>query len=129
MDSSVILGSSNLRRPGFPLFSYNPRKVTSDSAFPSYGFLGEGGGRLSLGCACRITRKVVAVKRIGAKISGSGEAQDEEESDDALQATIEKSKKALAMQKNLLNQVSRIKPPHYSQSMLFFFFTNRKWQA
>ncbi|CAI9109714.1 OLC1v1009587C1 [Oldenlandia corymbosa var. corymbosa] len=92
IDSPIIFRGGNLGRP----------------RLPSYGVLSEGVGRLSLSRGCRVTRKLV-IKRISATTGDSGETENGDDPDDALQATIEKSKKVLAMQKTLLNQIAERK--------------------
>ncbi|KAL3525926.1 hypothetical protein ACH5RR_014298 [Cinchona calisaya] len=109
MDSLVISQSGNLRRTKLPFLAYRPRKISSDSStFGSFRLLGEDTGRLSLCCGCSMTRKWM-LKRVKATGSGSGEVESGEDSDDALQATIEKSKKVLSLQKDLLNQIEERK--------------------
>ncbi|XP_027153219.1 granule-bound starch synthase 2, chloroplastic/amyloplastic [Coffea eugenioides] len=108
LDNSVIPYSGNHRRPKLPLLAFRPRKFTSDSKFGSCGLLNEGIASLSSCCGSTMTRKWT-LQRFNATGSGSGEVQSGEESDDALQATIEKSKRVLAMQKDLLNQIAERK--------------------
>ncbi|KAL3526529.1 hypothetical protein ACH5RR_011185 [Cinchona calisaya] len=107
IDSSVIsqTENGNSRRPKLPLLAYRPRKFSGDSKFGSYRLLGADFGGLSLCCGCRVTRKWM-LKRVNATSGGSREDETGEESEDALQVTIEKSKKVLALQKDLLNQIA-----------------------
>ena len=82
-ESSAILlhrGNGYSRRPRLPFFASLPRRGLQSNPFKG----------LSL--------------RAIAKGSEGSESRDE--SEDALQATIEKSKKVLAMQRDLLQQVS-----------------------
>lgn len=55
------------------------------------------------GCRRRDLRRINLLKAIS---DDSGEAEDNKETEDAIQATIEKSNKVLAMQKELLQQVN-----------------------
>lgn len=104
LDSSFLPYS----RPKLPLLAYRRRKSTSDSKFVSCRLLDEGISRLSSCCGSTMTRKWT-LQRLSAAGRGSGEVQSGEESDDALQATIEKSKRVLALQKDLLNQIAERK--------------------
>lgn len=47
------------------------------------------------------------VSCVGSDYSGAASGGDDEQQEDALQATIDKSKKVLDMQRNLLHQVGR----------------------
>ncbi|XP_010693244.2 granule-bound starch synthase 2, chloroplastic/amyloplastic [Beta vulgaris subsp. vulgaris] len=58
------------------------------------------------GCRRRDLRRINLLKAIS---DDSGEAEDNKETEDAIQATIEKSNKVLAMQKELLQQIAERK--------------------
>lgn len=73
-----------------------PRNSTSTSARIVF----EDTGKLSLCCGCSRRQWV-----LNCSSTGSGDEQSGQESEDSLQATIRKSKKVLAMQKDLLDQV------------------------
>lgn len=101
MENCTLLHSGNQFQPKFPFFALKPKK------FPFFvvgcsRVLGEDIVKLSI--AHGSSRE--QMWRIKATGKNSGEATNiDDESDDALQATIEKSKKVLAMQKDLLQQV------------------------
>ncbi|OIT01157.1 granule-bound starch synthase 2, chloroplasticamyloplastic [Nicotiana attenuata] len=102
MENCTLLHSGNQFQPKFPFFALKPKK------FPFFvvgcsRVLGEDIVRLSV--AHGSSRE--QMWRIKATGKSSGEAANaDDESDDALQATIEKSKKVLAMQKDLLQQIA-----------------------
>ncbi|KAK7316351.1 hypothetical protein VNO77_35321 [Canavalia gladiata] len=79
------------------------------SAFEHSGATGFGRGRVNHRCSrgllCLVGNKQIRALR---KSFGTGEEKDESE-DDALQATIEKSKKVLALQRELLQQIAERK--------------------
>ncbi|KAG8384693.1 hypothetical protein BUALT_Bualt04G0144500 [Buddleja alternifolia] len=90
VDSSVLLRNANHNRPMIPVFGYSPRK-------------------LSLCCGCSAKRGKWRAKHVKATREGAGAGESGDESEDALQATIEKSKKVLALQRDLLNQIAKRK--------------------
>ncbi|XP_075090794.1 granule-bound starch synthase 2, chloroplastic/amyloplastic [Nicotiana tabacum] len=102
MENCTLLHSGNQFQPKFPFFALKPKK------FPFFvvgcsRVLGEDIVKLSI--AHGSSRE--QMWRIKATGKNSGEATNiDDESDDALQATIEKSKKVLAMQKDLLQQIA-----------------------
>lgn len=105
-DSYVILNTKSHHRPRFPFFSNLPRKCldstrfSSSSARGSSSVVGLGSGLIG-GCRRgKLQRNKLTLRAID-KDSEAGE----EGPDDALQATIEKSKKVLALQRDLLQQV------------------------
>ncbi|KAF5479163.1 hypothetical protein F2P56_000013 [Juglans regia] len=115
-ESSVLLNSSKTRRPRFPFFSYRPREPLDSAGNTSLSFgywkaAGEDCAVLSLSCDrpiggfCRgQQRRITPLK---AKSKGFVEGEDGgNEVEDALQATIEKSQKVLAVQKELLQQIA-----------------------
>ncbi|KAK9682372.1 hypothetical protein RND81_10G069200 [Saponaria officinalis] len=55
---------------------------------------------------CRKGGGLLRMKRIKATASDSSEGKDDKETEDAIEATLEKSKKVLAMQKELLQQIA-----------------------
>ncbi|XP_023912722.1 granule-bound starch synthase 2, chloroplastic/amyloplastic [Quercus suber] len=97
-EGPVLLHSVNHRRPRFSFSVYRPRKPLAYAGFSlSCDRLICGSGR---GQQWRVTLPKVKAK-------GSTESEDDSnEVDDALQATIEKSKKVLAMQRDLLQQIA-----------------------
>ncbi|KAM3713839.1 hypothetical protein ACJW31_01G286800 [Castanea mollissima] len=97
-ESPVLLHSVNHRRPRSSFFVYRPRKPLDYAGFSlSCDRLICGSGR---GQQWRLTLPKVKAK-------GFAESEDDSnEVDDALQATIEKSKKVLAMQRDLLQQIA-----------------------
>ncbi|KAM3363827.1 granule-bound starch synthase 2, chloroplastic/amyloplastic [Capsicum galapagoense] len=83
MENSILLPTGNQFHPKLPFLAFRPRKLSL-----SHGFTRE---------------QMWRIKKVKATSESSGE---DEESDDALKATIEKSKKVLAMQKDLLQQIA-----------------------
>ncbi|KAM3286550.1 granule-bound starch synthase 2, chloroplastic/amyloplastic [Capsicum chacoense] len=83
MENSILLRTGNQFHPKLPFLAFRPRKLSL-----SHGFTRE---------------QMWRIKKVKATGESSGE---DEESDDALKATIEKSKKVLAMQKDLLQQIA-----------------------
>lgn len=108
VDSSILVRSANLHRPLNSILAYRPVKVGGIADCNSPGFSSNLAAdlfsRVSLCSVCggRRRRWKSQVKAAAAGI-GLGEADDEVE--DTLQATIEKSKKVLAIQRDLLQQV------------------------
>jgi starch synthase len=114
-DSSMLLHSANSRRPRFLFFAYRPRKPLDSSGNTglSFGYskaAGENYASLSLscdrligGCSRGQQRRITRPKATGGGFVEGEDGGDEVE--DALEATIEKSKKVLAMQRDLLQQV------------------------
>lgn len=89
MERSVLLYSRSHWPPRVPVFGH--AKVA--------------GGNFGLMRGCRVTRpQRIKILRATGKDSGEGEG-DGEQPEDAFQATIEKSKKVLEMQRDLLQQV------------------------
>ncbi|XP_049385534.1 granule-bound starch synthase 2, chloroplastic/amyloplastic [Solanum stenotomum] len=86
MENSILLHSGNQFHPNLPLFALRPKKFT----------LIHGSSR----------EQMWRIKRVKATGENSGEAASADESNDALQVTIEKSKKVLAMQQDLLQQIA-----------------------
>ncbi|KAG5624256.1 hypothetical protein H5410_009474 [Solanum commersonii] len=86
MENSILLHSGNQLHPNLPLFALRPKKLS----------LIHGSGR----------EQMWRIKRVKATGENSGEASNADESNDALQVTIEKSKKVLAMQQDLLQQIA-----------------------
>ncbi|KAK9272163.1 hypothetical protein L1049_002534 [Liquidambar formosana] len=114
-ESSVLAHSGNYRRPWFRFSAYRSRKSVecanlNDSSFGHLKAVESNIARISLCCQ----RVIHGCKRGGqwrirhlrATSKGSVEGEDGDESEDALQATIEKSKKVLAMQRDLLQQIA-----------------------
>lgn len=106
-----LLHNRNYRRPNLPLFAYRPRKSLDSCGLNELTFkCSKIGNEDILGCSLCCDRvmggRTRRIKSLKAKGKGSGEVEDGgDESEDALQATIEKSKKVLAMQRDLLQQV------------------------
>ncbi|XP_016454076.2 granule-bound starch synthase 2, chloroplastic/amyloplastic [Nicotiana tabacum] len=102
MENCTLLHSGNQFQPKFPFFALKPKKFPFFVAGCS-SVLGEDIVKLSV--AHGSSRE--QMWRIKATGKSSGEAANaDDESDEALQATIEKSKKVLAMQKDLLQQIA-----------------------
>ncbi|XAR51724.1 Starch synthase [Bertholletia excelsa] len=119
LESSVLLHSRNHGRPRSPFFGSYRAKSFLDSAVLHDSILGhakiEGRdvtgvflqcGRLMGGCRVRRVRNI---RPLMATRITDGAGEDGDEPEDALQATIEKSKKVLAMQKELLQQIAERK--------------------
>ncbi|KAH7852117.1 hypothetical protein Vadar_020861 [Vaccinium darrowii] len=100
MERSFFLYSRNHGLPRLPLFAC--RLGLSDSTFGHAKVVGKDIGLMS---GCKVTR-LQRIKILRATEKGSGEGEDGEESEDAFQATIEKSKKVLEMQRGLLQQIA-----------------------
>ena len=104
-DTLVILNHKSYHRPRFPFFSNLPIKSLESTRFSSsaLGSLGLCNGGL-IG-VCSRGKQLQRNKPLRAidKDSEAGESSDG--SEDALQATIEKSKKVLALQRDLLQPV------------------------
>nr|GMD01104.1 granule-bound starch synthase 2, chloroplastic/amyloplastic [Ipomoea batatas] len=104
MESSVI-------RSTLPLFTPRPRKSpisgasSPDSLVVFPRILNEAVARVSLGHA-RSRHQMGSIMRVRAADKGDA---DSEESENALESTIEKSKKVLTMQKDLLQQIAERK--------------------
>ncbi|KAI3748023.1 hypothetical protein L6452_10836 [Arctium lappa] len=91
IETTVLL--KNYRRPKFPLFAYyRPRKSILDKTFVCNNSNVAVGGR------------VWRIKATGEKSSGGDVSGDKDE--EALQAVIQKSKKLLAKQRDLLQQIA-----------------------
>nr|GMC91580.1 granule-bound starch synthase 2, chloroplastic/amyloplastic [Ipomoea batatas] len=100
MESSVI-------RSALPLFTPRPRKslyfgASPDSLVVFPRILNEAVARVSLGHG-RSRHQMGSIMRVRA--ADKGDDANSEESENALETTIEKSKKVLTMQKDLLQQV------------------------
>lgn len=115
-ESSVLLHTVSNRRPTFQLLPYRPRRPLGSpgNAGLSFGYstaAGEDYASLFLSCNGLIGRcsRVLHGRRITCpKATARGFADGEDGGNDvenALQATIEKSKKVLAIQRGLLQQV------------------------
>ncbi|KAL6960778.1 Sucrose synthase [Sarracenia purpurea var. burkii] len=114
IDTPVLLRGGNNGWPGKSFFDYRLR-----NSLDSAGLNGSSFGHakvvrkdiagatlfcvgLTNGCGLERSRRI---KRLKAMEKESGEGEDVDESDDALQATIDKSKKVLAKQRDLLQQI------------------------
>lgn len=96
-DSYVVLFSKNQYRPSSSFSAFRPKKS------PIFAFLNNSVSGFSF--RSNKSGHLLKVKHV--KATGAGFVEDESgnEPEDSLQATIEKSKKVLAMQKQLLQQV------------------------
>lgn len=117
-ERSVLLHCGNHRRSKIHFLASRPRKLVECSGLNEFTCgnsrdVEETFARFSLCCervVCKgwpwRTRRTTGLQSLGAKSKDYVEGEDRDEfEDDALQATIEKSKKVLAMQRNLLQQV------------------------
>ncbi|GAV58083.1 Glycos_transf_1 domain-containing protein/Glyco_transf_5 domain-containing protein [Cephalotus follicularis] len=95
-ESCVLLHCKNHHRPKFTHFSYKPRKSLEATC------LHELTCGISLRCDGR--RQLWRIKRV--RSSDSEEGVGDVDTEDTLQATIEKSKKVLAMQRDLLQRIA-----------------------
>ncbi|XP_050381500.1 granule-bound starch synthase 2, chloroplastic/amyloplastic [Argentina anserina] len=107
-ESSVLLHSENSRRLRFPFFTHRRRRagevsLISGSASGYSQAVGQCSGNIS-SCTKGQLWRVKPVRAIG-RVSMDNE-EDNGDSENALQATIEKSKKVLAMQRDLLQQIA-----------------------
>lgn len=102
-ESSVLLHINSYHRLRLSFFMYRPR-MSADST----GFTGSASGYSVLGlCSGLIggcSRRRLWRKK-PSRLMALGSEEGSDESEDTLQATIEKSKKVLAMQTKLLQQV------------------------
>lgn len=119
MESSVLLHSGNHHRP--PRFSFSTSQMRKSVDYGSNEYSGVGYlkivgedsarsclwcERLSVGCSRGHGWRIKCVEATG---KGSVEGDSDDESEDAIQATMEKSKKVLAMQRDLLQQIAERK--------------------
>ncbi|KAF4376701.1 hypothetical protein F8388_025572 [Cannabis sativa] len=104
-DTFVIINHKSCHPPRFPFFSNLPRKSLTGSSRGSSSVVGFCNGLILGGSSSR--RQLQRNKPLKA-LDKDSEGSDErlEGSDDAIQATIEKSKKVLAMQRDLLQQIA-----------------------
>ncbi|KAK6129255.1 hypothetical protein DH2020_036964 [Rehmannia glutinosa] len=112
VDSSVILHSSNHHSPMVPLLAYRPRKRVEVGAFADCNSAGFS-RNLTVDSFSRLSRcngrRRWTTQHVKATTEGSGGGETDDESEDALQATIEKSKKVLEMQRDLFQQIAERK--------------------
>ncbi|XP_022861081.1 granule-bound starch synthase 2, chloroplastic/amyloplastic isoform X2 [Olea europaea var. sylvestris] len=114
VNGCILLRGRNRHRPMIPILAYRPRKSVDAGGLTNCHTAGfsrnlseDNTRRLSLCCGSEGLRwRITFVQATG---RGSEEAESGDEQDDALQATIEKSKKVLAMQKDLLKQIAERK--------------------
>ncbi|KAG9139942.1 hypothetical protein Leryth_026298 [Lithospermum erythrorhizon] len=110
VDSSVLLHSKNNRRPKLAYLSNSrPRRVldlveANGCAFGGVRVRGEDSNRLAFGGG--VVQKWMMNHRVMVRGQASMEGESSSQSEDALQATIEKSKEVLARQKELLGQIA-----------------------
>ncbi|KAM2014724.1 granule-bound starch synthase 2, chloroplastic/amyloplastic-like [Malus sylvestris] len=106
-DSSVLVHSSTNPRLRFPFFTNRPRSSIEVSGINASANGSAGAARMCRGRNSWCTRgKLWRIKPLRAIRKSSAEGEDAGEPEDALQATIEKSKKVLAVQRELLQQIS-----------------------
>ncbi|KAK6155085.1 hypothetical protein DH2020_009333 [Rehmannia glutinosa] len=112
VDSSVIIHSSNHYTPMVPLLAYRPRKRVEVGAFADCNSAGFS-RNLTVDSFSRLSRcngrRRWTTQHVKATTEGSGGGETDDESEDALQATIEKSKKVLEMQRDLFQQIAERK--------------------
>ena len=104
MEGSVLRHGGNCARPRSCFSVYRQRNVFD---FVGLNYLTNehakiGCMKLTRGCGNARHRRI---KRVKATDNGSGEGEDVDEPENALEATLEKSKKVLAKQRELLKQV------------------------
>lgn len=99
-ESSVLLHSNNNRRLRFPGFTHRPGRSIEVT-----GINAEVVGMCSRQINWCTKGKLWKIEPLRATGKVSVEGEDGGEPEDALRATIEKSKKVLAMQRDLLQQV------------------------
>ncbi|KAL5582275.1 hypothetical protein UlMin_014717 [Ulmus minor] len=97
--SVLLLHSKSYRRPRFPFFAYGRRKSLECN--------GSSMVRLCNGGQLRRIKPLRAMEK--SKKDFEESESDDDESEDAIHATIEKSKKVLAMQRNLMQQIAERK--------------------
>lgn len=102
VDSSILLHSANHQRPVIHTPAYRSRKYVVVGVSSTVDLF----SRVSLcsGCGDRRRRWKTHRVKATAEETGRGETGDDD-SDETLQATIEKSKKVIQVQKELLHQV------------------------
>lgn len=109
LDGLICLHSGNPPRSTFPLLAFRPRRLNADVMLGSSKTLLQDEMRsLSLCCGIRKSPKWKSMRVYSSSNDPAGNDAGEE-SEDALQASVEKSKKVLAMQRNLLNQIAERK--------------------
>lgn len=98
-ETSVLLQTTKSNRPfRFPSFAYQPRKCAEVSIKEN----SENYGKLVCGRSRGLLWRNTHLRATGKSSGASGEKDGAE---DVLETTIEKSKKVLAMQRDLLQQV------------------------
>ncbi|KAI3452297.1 hypothetical protein Pfo_008962 [Paulownia fortunei] len=116
VDSSILLRSTNHHRRMIPILASRPRKYVEVGGFAYCNSAGFSRNltvdlfsRLSLCSGCSGRGRRWTTPHVNARTEGTGGGETDDESEDALQATIEKSKKVLAMQRDLLQQIAERK--------------------
>lgn len=112
VDSSILLHNVNHRRPMIPILAYRPRKYVVVGRIADCNSAGFSSimtvdlfSKVSLCNGCSGRRRRWKTQHVKATTEGTGQGETDDESEDALQATIEKGKKVLATQRDLLQQV------------------------
>lgn len=105
-NSAVQLQTWNYRRPKLPLFAFRPRKSVIECGEFSELALGcMTVEDVTVGCGgVGRTWRIKHLKATGGNGAGAGTPSDD--ADDSLQVAIKKSKKVLAMQRDLLEQIA-----------------------
>lgn len=103
-ESSVLFHIKSYHRSSFSFFMFRPRMSLE---YSDLNVSGSGHSVVGLcnGLVGGSRRQLWRNKPMIVKVMGPVEGEAGDESEDKLQATIEKSKKVLAMQRNLLHQV------------------------
>ncbi|KAK3036624.1 hypothetical protein RJ639_030193 [Escallonia herrerae] len=101
IEGSILVHGKSYRRSKLPFFAYRPRKSLDFGGltFGCSNVVAEDTARCSFCC-----HRVMNLKATGKDSGEVGESDEHEE--DTLHATIEKSKKVLAMQRDLLQQIA-----------------------
>ncbi|XP_062106643.1 starch synthase 2, chloroplastic/amyloplastic [Humulus lupulus] len=107
-ESSVIINQKSYHQPRFPFFCNLPRRSLNSTRFSSSGrgssVVGFCSGLIGGSSSRRRLQWNKPLRALDKGSEGGGERLDG--SEDAIQATIEKSKKVLAMQRDLLKQIA-----------------------
>ncbi|XP_057786239.1 granule-bound starch synthase 2, chloroplastic/amyloplastic-like [Salvia miltiorrhiza] len=110
VDSSILVRGANRHRPLISILAYRQRKV-GDCNSPGFSSNSTVDllSRVSLCSGCGGRRRRWANQGVKAAAAGGRADETDDEVEDSLQATIEKSKKVLAIQSDLLKQIAERK--------------------
>lgn len=131
VDSSILLHSANHQRPMIPGPAYRSRKYVVVGGIADCNSVGVSStldlfSRVSLCSGCGGGRRRWKTSRVKATAEETGGETGGDDSDEALQATIEKSKKVIQTQRELLQQVFvSLDLFHFSNSPFIFMLSHK----